>query len=193
MQPCRSVAVALLTVLFVACSSSSTPATCSVTPTAVTVQALNRLNATGLPLASVGETFGITATGTVNLADANGGYVTSPNGDIVTAPTAGSVANTFFTGEIPTGVAPAVGAQKSPSSQYQGEATLGTAPYGALLAGFSTNANPTLASDFPNGFTVVGASATVTAAAAAYLFLSVNDFNYVDNSGSYSASVCPSK
>ena len=189
MQMCQGVAVAVLAALFVACGSSGTSATCPVIATTVSVDAANDVNSTGL-LATVGETFSIQATGTANLADANGGYVTSPNGDIVTAPTAGSAADTFFTAQSPAGVAPAVGGQKFASGYA---ATLDSAAYGALVAGFSTNANPTLASDFPSGFLLVGSSATVTATAAAYLFLAVNDINRTDDMGSYSATVCPSK
>ncbi len=85
----------------------------------------------------------------------------------------------------------AVGGQKFPTNAFATD--LNSAPWGALVAGFSAKASPTTATDFPNGFTLVGSSATVTAAAAGNLFLTVNDYTRSNNMGSFSASVCPSK
>ena len=73
----------------------------------------------------------------------------------------------------------AVGGQKFPTNAFATD--LNSAPWGALVAGFSAKASPTTATDFPNGFTLVGSSATVTAAAAGNLFLTVNDYTRSNN------------
>jgi hypothetical protein len=140
----------------------------------------------------------ITATGTVDLANNSGGYVVGPDGVIVTPPTSGSGAETWFTNNaIVIGVTPVAGISKSPlavnNPNYFG------APYGALLAGFTTVASPTSFADFT--FVVIGSGATFAVPGSIAnnysLWFGVNDghpsnsptFQRTDNIGSYSATV----
>lgn len=152
----------------------------------VSVDSSKVVNATGVQ-ASKGQKLSIRATGAVNLSLFDGPYDTDPNGTIVVAPPPGSGSYNFFTTyAAPVGVPPAVGNQKLLIPPYQGQ--LEGAAYGALVAGFSANPSASSLSDFPDGFTLVGASSTVTAPIDGYLFLAVNDFNNTyDNSGSFSA------
>jgi hypothetical protein len=159
----------------------------------VTVNSAVFFNPTGI-LASPGQTFTITASGTANLSEFDGPYDTNPDGTIVVAPPLGSGSSSFFTNyAAPVGVVPVVGSSKIMIAPYCG--FLCGAPYGALVAGFSPIANPSSFADFPNGFTLVGSSGTVVSSSDGYLFLGVNDFdNTWDNVGSYAAVItdsCP--
>ena len=158
----------------------------------VRVDSSKVVNATGVQ-AITGQVLTIQATGAVNLSLFDGPYDIDPNGTIVVAPPPGSGSYNFFRDfTAPIGVPPAVGSQKFVIPPYEGQ--LEGAAYGALVAGFSPNPNASSVSDFPNGFTLVGASRNVTAPIDGYLFLAVNDINNTsDNSGSYSAVIttCP--
>jgi hypothetical protein len=152
-------------------------------------------NRTGI-LASPGEVFKIKATGVVDISTLNGGYKTDPDGTIVETPPRYSEAFMFFRARAaPLGVDPLAGTQKNIihlDSSLPGH--LPGAPYGALVAGFSATPNPSSFADFPNGFTLVGASGIVTApSTGGYLFLGVNDINNPggDNAGNFTARITP--
>jgi hypothetical protein len=152
----------------------------------VPVDSAQLFNATGV-FASGGQVFQITSTGSVNLAT-QGGYVTDPDGTITVVPPAGSGAYTFYTGSAgPVGTPPSVGAKKTIIGYTP---PIEGAPFGVLVAGFSSTANPATSDDFPNGFVLVGSFGTITASTGGgYLFLTVNDINRNDNSGSFTATV----
>jgi hypothetical protein len=140
----------------------------------VTVRAGTLFNATGIFVDS-GESFLIQANGVVDLSVGNGGYQTDPNGTIVISPPANSGAFQFFRDRAgPLDTNPVQGSRKSflpLTSTLPGH--LPGAPYGALVAGFSTTATPT-------SF-VVQAPNT-----GGYLFLATNDFdNTVNNAGAF--------
>lgn len=153
----------------------------------VSVDSAKFANATGIQ-ASKGQVFTIQTTGMVNLASNDGPYITNPDGTILTAPAPTVNAYNFFTTlAVPIGVGPVNGGQKLTIAPWPGQ--LEGAPYGALLAGFSANANAASPADFPDGFVVVGASSAVTAPIDGFLFLAINDSYIPDNSGSYSATI----
>ncbi|MBN2132798.1 MAG: hypothetical protein JW741_25080 [Sedimentisphaerales bacterium] len=157
------------------------------------VQADVFFNPTGI-YAAGGETYSITATGSVsvNLACFDGPYETDPDGTIVVAPDVGTGAYNFFTWSAGTvGVAPVVGAQKTVLSGWA--AHLVDAPYGALVGGFSLNPTPTGFGDFSDGFDLIGSSGQITAPlSGGYLFLAINDINNDwDNAGAFQVSVVP--
>ena len=130
--------------------------------------------------ASPNQLFSIEAMGKANLAS-DGPYITNADGTITTAPPVGSGAYGWFTDNAsPIGLPPVVGMQKFPLGGSQ----LDAAPFGSLVAGFSSVPNPTSLSDFPSGFQLIGTSGTATAPpSGGYLFFAVNDeFNGVDNS-----------
>lgn len=156
------------------------------------VDSQQEFNATGIS-ASPGQVFQFQASGSVDLSATNGSYITDPNGTILFAPPVGSGAYNFFTTWAdPLGGAPVVGQKKTIDPFYYGPySPLGGAPYGALVAGFSSIQNPTLYSDF-TGFTLIGASGSITAPiSGGYLFLGVNDNHVTDNSGSFTAQLVP--
>lgn len=159
--------------------------------TTVTVDSAALFNPTGI-FASSSQVFLITATtGTVNLANFDGPYIVDANGTVTTAPPVGSVAYNFFTSQaMPFGVAPAVGSKKI---LVGFPAQLPGAPYGALVAGFSTLSNPTGFGDFPLGFSLIGSSGIAQApAGGGFLFLAVNDINNTtDNLGIFTAQITP--
>lgn len=133
--------------------------------------------------AAPGQIFSIEAMGKSGLAD-DGPYITNANGEITIAPPVGSGAYLWFTDNAsPIGLPPTVGMQKFPIGGTQ----LDSAPFGALVAGFSSVRNPTSLADFPSGFQIIGASGIVTAPSfGGYLWLAVNDINNeADNSGYY--------
>ena len=152
----------------------------------VSVNSSAIVNPTGV-VVTAGEMVTITATGTVNLSDSTGGYYTYPSGTIEDAPAEGTNAYNFFeTKAAPTGVPPYDGSNKLIIPPYIGQ--LEYQPYGALVAGISANPNATSFGDFPDGFVLIGASGTVTAPIAGYLYLAVNDINNTgDDEGSYAA------
>jgi len=131
------------------------------------------------------------ATGTVNLGSTDGNYVTDANGTIVTAPTPGSGAANFFTNfATPVGVTPVVGGTKGIPAGFNAVGTLSNAPFGALIYGFSTVANPATLSDFIGGtFNLAGAGplAIPVPAGAVKLYFAVNDLPGArgDNTGSF--------
>lgn len=139
--------------------------------------------------ASGGQTFSVSASGTVNLSSIDGPYNTDAYGTIVSAPAAGTGSAIFFTNNAgPIGVAPVVGARKLLISPYTGH--LMNAPYGALVAGFSPKSDAASLSDFPTGFMLVGTGTILVAPpGGGYLFFAVNDYWPADNAGSFSVNV----
>ncbi|NML16884.1 hypothetical protein [Azohydromonas caseinilytica] len=154
-------------------------------------------NPTGL-WARAGQTFRIEASGVADISDQNGGYKIDPNGTILETPPVNSGAFDFFKRNArPFGADPVAGTEKL-FSPFGVPGHLDGAPYGALVAGFSRNPDPSYFDDFPNGldsrgFSFVGRTGTVRAPqGGGYLFLAVNDVNNPDdNSGSFSAHVSP--
>jgi len=161
---------------------------CSVTFGAnIFVDATSNFNSTGIFVTGVTQ-FQITATGTAELARNDGSYQTDPNGIITAAPPLGSGADAFFTNNAsPAGVHPAVGSSKSIVTGGQ----LSGAPFGALVAGFSTTSTPASLSNFPSGFQLVASNGTIISpVSGGFLFLSVNDINSTsDNGQGFNASI----
>lgn len=140
--------------------------------------------------ATAGQVFQLSATGTVELANRDGHYVTDANGAIVTPPIAGSGAYNYFSGQPLEGGLVAGGKAYITPYFGNGLGVLVNAAYGGLLAGFSRTLNPTGLGDFVGGFSFVGAAAELVAPVdAPYLFLAVNDTNRFDNSGAFSVDV----
>jgi len=157
-----------------------------------TVDSSQMFNFTGI-FASPGEAFQFQASGSVDISDSNGSYITDPNGTILFAPPSGSGAyNFFYYNADPLYAPPVVGSYKTIDPTLYGPyAPLGGAPYGALVAGFSSTQTPTSYSDF-TGFTLIGALGSVTAPdSGGYLFLTVNDNHYTDNSGIFTVQEVP--
>lgn len=143
----------------------------------------------------------ITASGVINLANNSGGYYVGPDGIIVTPPTPGSGADTWFTANsAPVATPLAAGSARTPLAIYN--PTFLGADYGELLAGFTTLANPVSFADFT--FVAVGSNSTfiVPGSGSYYLWLGVNDthpnplhttngvaFQRTDNTGSYTVDV----
>jgi len=147
-----------------------------------TVQAKALFVRTGIQ-ATPGQVFVIQSMGMTNLAS-DGPYITNANGTITTAPPVDSGAYQWFTDNAsPVGTPPVVGMKKYPLGGTQ----LDSAPFGALVAGFSSIPNPTSLADFPGGFHLVGTSKTAKAPAfGGYLFFAVNDIvGGTDNAGYY--------
>jgi len=147
-----------------------------------TVQAKALFVRTGIH-ANPGQLFVIQAMGMANLAS-DGPYITNANGRITTAPPVDSGAYQWFTDNASlVGVPPVVGMKKYPLGGTQ----LDSAPFGALVAGFSSVPNPTSLADFPGGFHLIGISRTAKAPSfGGYLFFAVNDIvGGTDNSGYY--------
>ena len=138
--------------------------------------------ATGIQV-NAGQTVTITASGSVDISDMNGGYFTDPNGTIQVTPDDQSDSYSYFLNNAnPTGVPPLAGTQKTIifGGQLNGK------PYGALVAGFA----PTQTGGDPSSFFLVGSSSTFTAQTSGYLYLAVNDINNsYDNNGFFSASI----
>jgi hypothetical protein len=151
-----------------------------------TVNAADNFDPTGLFIPA-GTNVAITATGEVNLALFDGPYITNSDGTILTAPPPGSGAFVFFSSQDPVGVPPEVGNKKFVNFNPEGFVQLIGAPYGALLAEFSTSPTPTQAADF-NSILLIG-SGTNFSSPGGFLSLSVNDINRFDNGGSYLAQV----
>ncbi len=151
------------------------------------VQASQFAVATGI-LAAAGQGFTISASGTVNIADEDGPYITDADGTIVTAPPPGSGAYDYFTNQAaPVGTPPSVGSMKFLIGHSD---HVVNGPYGALVAGFSPSPNATMDSDFPTGFTLVGTSGSVTApAGGGYLYFAANDWALTDNAGSFTVNI----
>ncbi len=157
----------------------------------VTVSSTKFATAAGV-WASAGQVFTIKANGTVDLSSQNGSYIVDANGTIVVAPPPGSGAYRFFTNFAgPAGAAPLVGSKKLPIPPND-VAYLANGPYGTLVAGFSSNPEPRAVSDFPSGFTLIGASGSITAPFSGLLFFAVNDSALGDNTGSFTLSVASS-
>lgn len=143
------------------------------------------------------ETGEAEATGTVDLANRNGGYFTDPDGTILQAPPSDSFAYEFFTFQAgPIGVPPMVGDKKVIPEEvtFTIPYHLVNAPYGALVAGFSLGPNPISLADILDGFSLIGGMGTAVApASGGYLILAVNDLGTPptidDNSGVYEARV----
>ena len=161
----------------------------------VSVDSIPGMVDTGLTYVA-GTTLQISAVGTVDLADNSGGYIVGPDGIIVTPPTPGSGADTWFTANaLVLGVTPVAGISKAPQASVN--PNFFGAAYGELLAGFTTIANPTSFSDFT--FVVIGSGSTfVVPGSGTYnLWLGVNDshpnnsptFQRTDNSGTYRVSI----
>lgn len=111
--------------------------------------------------------FQITAVGLANIADEDDPYVTDMNGTLMKAslPNPGAWAH-FKDSAEPAGIPPLLGKRKFPLGGSQ----LGTAPFGALAAGFATKADATTVADFPNGFQVVGESGQLVPSSGGFLF-----------------------
>jgi len=174
--------------VFIAFTLLASVASHAQTPKTVSVDSSVFVNPTGVYV-NKGQVVMITATGTVNIADIDGPYVTDPTGTIVEAPDPGTGGYTYFTNNAgPTGYNPVVGIQKTIIPPYDGQ--LEYAPYGALVAALSTNPAANSYSDFPGGFAVVGNSLTITAPSSGYIYLAVNDVNNTyDNIGSFMATI----
>jgi hypothetical protein len=149
--------------------------------TQITVSSAVYTNNTGIAV-KAGQQIKIAATGTANLADDNGPYITDPNGTIVTAPPDGSGAFNFFENNAsPEGEPPVAGEQKSIVSGGQ----LNGQPFGAIVAAILPNGGGDL-----TAFTLIGSDGTYKAPVDGVLCLSVNDINNTDdNQGSYVATV----
>jgi hypothetical protein len=147
-------------------------------------------NATNL-YARGGESFLVKANrrDVADLSTLNGSYKIYPDGTIAVTPPPGSGAFEFFRDNAtPVSSDPVIGSRKSMILFGH----LPGAPYGALVAGFSTTATPTSFSDFPYGFQVINFKGIARApAAGGYLFLGVNDSNNPggDNGGEFRATV----
>lgn len=138
---------------------------------------------------TAGQVFQITATGRIQMAvPPQEPYETDPDGTILVAPAEGSALHQYMLDE---GGVPVVGGYVNISSRWTDEiGRIVGSPFGGLMAGFSTTATPTSLSDFVHGFTFIGSSGFITAPEGApYLFLSINDTDRSDNSGSYSVTV----
>ena len=162
----------------------------AVSQASLNVQATGFATNTGIWV-SPGQSYQVNADGSVNLANLNGPYTTNADGIITAAPPAGSGAYDYFTNLAgPVGVAPKANQSKlmiPPNVTY-----LTNAPYGALVAGFSSNPTPKVLADFSSGFVLVGASGIVTApASGGYLSFAVNDYNLKDNAGSFLVTAAP--
>lgn len=163
----------------------------------VEVQANRFFNDTGFVAApGANPIFTVRATGRADLSKLNGSYITDPDGVIQSTPAPDSGAFTFFRDRAtPVGVAPAAGNTKNFVPLSPGlPGHLPGAPYGVLVAGFSSKSTPTSFDDFSSAFVAVGAFGRVTAPdAGGRLFLGINDFNNSggDNSGAYVAQVVP--
>src|SRR5215467_12612343 len=102
----------------------------------VLVDSTQPWSVTGI-LASGGQAFRITATGSVDLATTSGSYFVDPDGTITRAPAAGSSTYEFMTsGAAPIGVPPTVGGKKMIIGWGLDSVPLPGAPYGMLVAGF---------------------------------------------------------
>ena len=150
-----------------------------VAPRVVRVLANKFFNATGI-FAKNGQSFSIVANGVVDISTLNGGYKTDPDGRIATTPRVKSGAFKFFRDRAgPLNTDPVQGSRKSflpLSSDLPGH--LPGAPYGALVAGFSSIQYPASFDDFPKGFSLIGSAGVARAPNnGGYLFLGVNDFN----------------
>lgn len=158
-------------------------------PTILDVQSNRFFVETGI-MASPGESFLIRASGKVDLAALDGGYLTGADGAIAATPPADSGAFEFFRDRAgPFDTDPVEGSRKSflPLADYL-PGHLPGAPYGALVAGFSRTANPVTFDDFPNGFALIGNEGVARApSTGGHLFLGVNDFNNPggDNAGGF--------
>jgi hypothetical protein len=157
-------AAALMAALVAVGAGTAQALTVNVDPVSGTAVALN---------ASAGETFDVSATGLVNLSGFDGPYTVDPNGMIVDAPPVGSGSYTYFAGQV--GGPPAVGGTEYTSccSPVDGAA------YGAMIGQWTGGA-----------WFVIGSGATLTSPANGdNLLLWVNDTNYVDNLGGFTASI----
>ena len=166
-------------------SSMLSPGPATTNTASFTVQANRMFSPTGVH-AAPNTKFQITAAGLANIADEDDPYVTDMNGTLMKAPLPNSGAWAYFKDSAaPVGIPPLLGKRKFPLGGSQ----LDTAPFGALVAGFSTTAIPTSLADFPDGFHFVGTRGElVSPASGGYLFFAVNDINdSADNDGYFLA------
>jgi hypothetical protein len=143
-----------------------------------------------------GQVVQITATGSIKMAEGFGlgPYDTDPNGKILalvdrTDPPSWNVHEYMLvqTGGIPVVVG---GKVNIAAFELNDIGRLVGAPFGAVIAGFSSIPDPQHLSDFVNGFTLIGSAGSITAPnGAPFLFLSINDTNRIDNVGSYDVTV----
>jgi len=127
----------------------------------------------------------VNASQTVSLAN-DDAYSTDANGFIRVAPTPGTGAYGFFTGQAPAGVVPTVGTRKYPQPDFGAAST--SAPFGALLYGWS----PLNSGTPPTTWQLAGTSLTTSVpGSGGRLYLLVNDgAGGFDNSGAFNANVC---
>lgn len=164
--------------------AGNTPPACSVNQVAAT--------ATGVSAGdhAAGTALRISASGEVSLAR-DDRYSTDADGVITLPPSVGSGAYNFFQGEAdPIGIAPARGNRKSPILARSPGAPTYLAPYGALLGGWATRGSANLPTKwFPIGVGGLFTAPNVSGSGGARLYLTVNDFNRGDNSGTFNATV----
>jgi hypothetical protein len=179
---CNSIRRHASLLVLIAIGLLSSPA-CHAQTSTVVVNADVFVNATGIYI-QAGQKVQITATGTVNISDDNGGYFTDPNGTITQAPLPGTGAYNYFTGVAgPAGQPPVVGNQKIMTDVF---GTLPGAAFGALVGAFG----PDPTGDQLQTWFVIGALDSFTATTSGYLYLSVNDFDNTSNdTGAFSATI----
>ena len=136
------------------------------------------VSGTLVPLnAAAGKTFHVSTTGLVDMSGLDGPYIVDPNGVIVTPPPVDAGSYGFWSGEKPVG-APVVGGFKltpwccSP---------IPAGVYGELIGEWTSGS-----------WFVIGTKATIKSPAnGSHLTLWVNDTNYIDNLGGFTASITP--